>query len=212
MRKEYQAILIPGGGLTDKGGLPEWTKARLELALKSNRENPFFITLSAGTTHKAPPLNPQGFPIFESQAAAYYLASRGISPEKILLETSSYDTIGNAYFARVIHTDPRNLKRLLVITSEFHMARTKAAFEWVFGLTPNDGYELDFLTSENIGISEEVLRERKGREAESVKKLEEKIRRISTLSDFHTWLFLEHSAYAVGKEKENVSGNVLSSY
>jgi len=212
MNRQYEAILIPGGGLTDQGDLPAWTKARLDLALEHDQGDPFFITLSAGTTHKAPPLNQEGFPIYESQAAAAYLASLGINLDRILTEISSYDTIGNAYFARVIHTDLRNLRDLLIITSQFHMPRTQAAFEWVFGLTPDNGYTLDFLASENVGLSQEVLAERNQREAESVKKLAENASRISTLADFHTWLFLEHAAYATGKKREIVSGKILSSY
>ena len=61
---------------------------------------------------------------------------------RILAETCSYDTIGNAFFARTVHTDPRGLRRLLIVNSKFHMPRTEAIFRWVFGAAPDCGYDL----------------------------------------------------------------------
>jgi len=39
---------------------------------------------------------------------------------------------GNAFFARLIHVEPRRLMRLLVTTSEFHSERTEEIFRWLF--------------------------------------------------------------------------------
>ena len=49
-------------------------------------------------------------------------------------ENTSLDTIGNAYFLRTIHTDVVGVRRLLLITNKWHMARTLAVFEAVFAL------------------------------------------------------------------------------
>ncbi|MEM9121473.1 MAG: YdcF family protein [Cyanobacteria bacterium P01_F01_bin.56] len=96
----------------------------------------FLIPLSAGTTHKPPPLDVNGFPILEFVAAARYLQHRGIEGSRILPETVSLDTIGNAYFVRLQHIEPLQLQRLHVITSAFHLPRTQAIFDWIFALTP----------------------------------------------------------------------------
>jgi len=117
---QFHAILVPGGGLLKNGRLPSWTKRRLDLAIERHNAKGYIIALSAGTVYKPPPLNGKGFPLFESVAAAEYLAARGINPKRILTEKCSYDTIGNAYFSRVIHTEPRGWSRLLVITSAFN--------------------------------------------------------------------------------------------
>jgi uncharacterized SAM-binding protein YcdF (DUF218 family) len=106
----YDAILIPGGGVREGGLLPSWVRRRLDRALELHRGE-FVIALNAGTPHRPPPLDGNGFPIFESVAAARYLISAGILQELILTETHSYDTIGNAYFSRVIHADPQRLRR-----------------------------------------------------------------------------------------------------
>ena len=65
-----------------------------------------------------------------------YLINNGLNPEKVLTEICSYDTIGNAYFSRLLFAEPFNLSSLLVLTSEFHMPRTRAIFEWIYSLTP----------------------------------------------------------------------------
>jgi len=163
----YDAILIPGGGVRDKGELPPWVKNRLDHAIKIHQTE-YIIVLSAGTVYKAPPLDENGFPIFESIAAAKYLVAHGINPEAILCETSSYDTVGNAYFSRVIHVEPRGFRRLHTITSAFHMPRTKAIFEWLYGLDCQGGkYQLTFDPVPDIGIAADDLQARVNKEAES---------------------------------------------
>ena len=116
--KPIDAVLIPGGGLTASGDVVPWVQARLERAIALSPPPQFFIPLSAGTTHKPPPMDVNGFPILESVAAASYLQTRGIEGSRILPETVSLDTIGNAYFARTSHTDIAGWRTLLVITNQ----------------------------------------------------------------------------------------------
>jgi hypothetical protein len=187
------AILVPGGGLRPDGSPTEWVRHRLDHAVRRRTREPI-IALSAGTTHKAPPLDRDGFPVFESVAAAQYLADRGVPPDSILFETSSYDTIGNAYFARTIHTDPRGLHRLLIITSEFHLSRVRAIFEWVFSLS-DPGYQLEFEQVPNVGIDDSSLAARRRRERDSLANLDALTRSMRELPELHRWLFTRHAAY-----------------
>ena len=101
---EFDAVLIPGGGLTSSGGLMPFVRARLDSALAHSAD--LYIPLSAGTPHRPPPLDAHGYPIFEAIPAAQYLHERGVPKSRNLAETCSYDTIGNAFFARTVHTDP----------------------------------------------------------------------------------------------------------
>jgi hypothetical protein len=93
------AIIVPGGGLQANGTLPLHTKARLDKAIqlfmKHKARSPVVVTLSAGTTHKPNPIDDDNFPIYESSAAIKYLLSYGISPNLLLEEKLSLDTIGN---------------------------------------------------------------------------------------------------------------------
>ena len=169
-------------------------RLRLDRALAHSAE--FYIPLSAGTTHLPPPRDRHGYPIFEAIPAARYLHEGGIPRERILAEISSYDTIGSAFFARALHTDPRGLRRLLVVNSDFHMPRTEAIFRWVFGVAPDRGYELTFERVGNEGLSEESLALRAERERGSLEVVRDLASRILTFADLHELIYTKHGAYA----------------
>jgi hypothetical protein len=209
----YDSILIPGGGLLNDGSLPPWTIARLEHALTLKDECLWIILLSGGTVHKPPPINPSGFPFFESHEMAKYLISAGISSDRLLSEISSYDTIGNAYFARMLFTDPLALKKLLIVTSAFHTPRTKAIFEWIFNLPPSSfNYEMEFESSPDYGLSPQALTARIHREKNSLSNLGNMIQKINTLEDFIIWLYTKHAAYAPNKPFKPITEDELKSY
>lgn len=202
MEVERQAILIPGGGLNPDGGLPEWVRLRFDRALALYMSE-WLIPLSAGTTHKPPPLDRRGFPIFEAHAGAAYLLEKGIPREKILVEACSYDTIGNAYFSRVLHCEPRALRRLHVITSAFHLPRTEAIFRWVYGLeVSGDPYDLTFEATPDAGIAPDMLAARVSKEQEGILRVANQMKQYDTLAKLHQFLFTEHSAYAAHGENE----------
>ncbi len=197
----YDAILIPGGGVRAKGELPLWVKRRLDRAIQIH-QGEFIITLSAGTVYKPPPLDEEGFPIFESVAGANYLVNHGIDPNKVLIETCSYDTIGNAFFSRVIHVEHRKFTNLMVITSDFHMARTETIFRWVYNLDClPEHYSLHFEKVSDEGMDTIALMERSvAEEANRVRVLLLR-ERIRTMSELHGWLFTENDAYSARAPK-----------
>ena len=192
----YDAVLIPGGGVRERGRIPPWVAARLDRALAISG-NPFLIPASAGTPHRPPPLDSRGFPIFEARAMAQYLLDRGADAHRILMESSSYDTIGNAYFSRVVHVIPRSFERILVITSQFHITRTEKIFRWVYAL-PGPGREcsVSFESVPDTGIEESTLAARQAKELASLARFESVQARIVTLAHLHQWLFSSHAVYA----------------
>jgi hypothetical protein len=172
--------------------------ARFDRALELS-DGALLMPLSAGTPHRPPPLDARGFPITEARAGAEYLVARGADPRRILVEASSWDTIGNACFSRTLHAIPRGLERLLVVNSAFHMPRTEAVFRWVYALDgPGPRCAVEFETVPDIGIEPEILQARMEKEAARLSALDALRRRIATLSELHRWLFAEHCAYAAG--------------
>jgi len=194
------------------GELPPWAAARFDLALERQSGEPL-VCLSAGTTHRPPPLE-DGFPIPESVAGARYLLSRGVSPNRIRVENTSYDTIGNAYFAKLLFVDPSSWTRLLIVTSEFHMPRTRAIFEWVFGLDDRL-YELTFEASPDAGITPDALQFRREKERQGLAGFEQVKQRIQSLHELHEWLFTAHQAYSANgrwKQERSQDPRVVESY
>lgn len=187
------AVLVLGGGVREGGELPPWVIPRFDRAIELS-ENAPIVCLSAGTVHRPPPLNAEGFPWLESVAGAAYLRSRGVAEHRIQVEALSYDTIGNAYLTKLVHVDPAGWRRLVVITSEFHMPRTRDIFEWVYGLTPGH-YELAFEATADEGFPPMLLERRRAKEREALRGLQAVKAQIRNLQDLHSWLMTEHTAY-----------------
>lgn len=88
----------------------------------------------AGTPHKPPVLGPTKYVIHEATSCASYLLAKGIPSSDILKETCSYDTVGNAYFSLTVHAIPAAWRRLAVVTSDFHMPRTRELFSDMYSI------------------------------------------------------------------------------
>ena len=191
----FDAILIPGGGVQPDGELPVWVQRRFDRAIQLQPEGPF-LALSGGSFHLPNPLAADGRPTFEAYAGASYLLRQGVQAASIFTEISSYETIGNAFFARVQHTDVRGWRRLLVVNSEFHTPRTEAIFRSVFSLAPDEKYELQFETTPNDGLPADMLAARMNRESASLRSFQALAPGFRSLSGLHAWLYREHEAYS----------------
>jgi uncharacterized SAM-binding protein YcdF (DUF218 family) len=96
---------------------------------------PLVITTAWGTPHRPCPHDAAGFERHEAaDNAALLLRELGVPASRLAEEGVSLETVGNAFFARALHTDPAGLRRVAVVNSRFHMPRTRAVFDFVFGL------------------------------------------------------------------------------
>ncbi len=79
----------------------------------------------------------------------------GVDAKHILEESVSLETVGNAYFTRVMHTDIQGLRNLCVVNNRWHMPRTRAVFSHVFAVPPDNKYKLTFIQVED-GLEKDV--------------------------------------------------------
>eukprot|EP00322_Chrysochromulina_rotalis_P007300 CAMPEP_0115841312 /NCGR_PEP_ID=MMETSP0287-20121206/7224_1 /TAXON_ID=412157 /ORGANISM="Chrysochromulina rotalis, Strain UIO044" /LENGTH=271 /DNA_ID=CAMNT_0003294955 /DNA_START=92 /DNA_END=907 /DNA_ORIENTATION=- len=221
----YHAIIIPAGGQTEDGP-PAHVLARLERAVHlyqlSSEPKPYVITTAWGTPHKPCPHDAAGFERHEAQDNAKYLMTHGVDPARILEESVSLETVGNAYFARVLHTDVRGLRKLAVVNNHFHIERTRAVFGHVFRVPPLDGqpdaaYEIDFVEVEDR-LAQDVLEIRKKKELAAVPKFARGgpwQEATPTLRELHDWVHQENTAYASRRlltERQPLDPELLKSY
>lgn len=157
---------------------------------------------AGGTTHKPNVLDAEGFYIPESAGYAKYLLQQGIPEQDVLEESFSRDTIGNAFFMRLVHTDVRGWRRLAVVNNEFHMARTQVIFDYVCSVEPQPAggrYELSYFAVTN-NLDADALHARAEKEQRAIEKFRAQIAQAPlsdrTMQGLHLFMFSEHLAYA----------------
>jgi len=196
------AIFVLAGGLNHENRNHQWVVRRLDLAEKLwsqyQHSSPELeiLCLGGGTYHKPSPRNNQGFVMHESTVCAQYLISRGVPHDRIMREWSSYDTIANAWFALTNYAIPFDYRQITIITSDFHMPRTRAIFMWLWdiaGRSPDK--ELRFYAVSSDGLDSSIINARKEREAKSLRTLLCTVKRINDLKQFAGWFYHEHRAY-----------------
>lgn len=77
------------------------------------------------------------------------------------------------YFSAMIHAVPAGWRRVAVVTSDFHMPRSRAIFEKVYGLVERSlgiRVELEFVSVTDAGVVDDKVRDvRMEKEAKSVR-------------------------------------------
>lgn len=127
-----EAILVLAGGVGSHGRPHETVMRRLAKAAtiyheaRASGHSPVIVCNGGGTTHKPKWVNAAGYSVPEAVIMANVLSQEhGVEADSIYTEGYSDDTIGNAYFARVMHVDPAGWRTLVVVTSSFQMARVR---------------------------------------------------------------------------------------
>lgn len=104
------------------------------------------------------------------------------------------------------------------------MKRTKAIFDWIFGIDDN-GYELFYLVSDNVGLTALGLEARRQHEAKGAKSVSQNLApQYTTLRDVWRFLNEKHDLYTALKladrarnagtnqSEESRSGSLKESY
>ena len=213
--------IIPGGGSKD-GEYPEWTKQRTLAAYNHSLQHPnsVFIALSAGSFNAPNQKMEDGRIIFECQYTMNQLLELGIPKDRIFGDWQSWDTVFNAFVARMFiegilamtastseSSTLRNTKSIPplnveVFISDFHAARVKAAFDWTFSLTPNL-LVADVLSNihsvNSSGIAWTSVEEydlRIQHEAKGTELIQKNAALIKTIPEFYAFVFLGgHGGY-----------------
>jgi hypothetical protein len=193
---DYDAIFVLAGGINSDGLVHQWVERRLYASyLFYTNKKTKIVCLGGGSYHIPAICNRDGFIIHESTACAEYLINLGINSKDVYKEWSSYDTIANGYFGFTNHIIPMGLERILIITSDFHMDRSKEIFNWINSLC-NDRVVIKYYRVTDDGLDEDLINIRRNREQQSLNNLRVHIiPRIDTLQKLHKWFYEEHKAY-----------------
>lgn len=144
-----KAAVVLGGGLKKvRDGVTSWyepedqAKARLDLAYALFRDGAVDVIISTGRHGPMATDDPEvSGPQTEAEVGVAYLVARaraevnGLRPieDCLLYEDQSFDTIGNAWYAKKLCLEPAGITSIIVVTSDYHIERSRVIFEWVLG-------------------------------------------------------------------------------
>lgn len=191
------AIIILAGGINNDGSLPDLPKKRVEKGVelyKNKVASKIIMTGKYGFwldhTKDIPPKS-------EAEAMKEYAESLGIPTGDVIAEVTSKDTVGNAYFTKVDILEKNNWKNVTVVTSEFHIPRTKFIFDTVLG----PDWDIEYVPSED-GLSKEERKAVKSKEEKTVQVLKNTILDIEPGNNeqIKNLLFTKHPGYSKNPE------------
>ena len=119
-----------------------------------------------------------------------------------------------AYFLRTVHIDPAGYSKLIVVTNEWHMDRTKALFNHVFSLPTTTSliskffkrkYHIEYVPVGSGIADENLLKVRREKETASLQTFEKSVKHeFNSLLTLHDWIFTQHKAYATSRHSNKV--------
>ncbi len=194
-------IIILAGGVNTDGSLPEQPQQRVLKGIELYRAGVAPKIIMSGKWALWLEESPAKT---EAVAMKEYAVQMGVPTEDIILEEDSVDTVGNAYFTKIKILKPRGWHKVAVVTSDYHVERTRFIFEHVLGTE----YKTDVIGALST-LSPEDFEAKKERENKSLTILKSWLEKLHPLTDekVHELMSTKHPGYAQNPEisKEELS-------
>lgn len=125
---KYDAIVVLGNRMDARGVLNAESADRLSLATKmlNSGDAPMMVTCGWA-------IHPDCDICIADAMFHHAVEHLGADHNKIAVERNSRDTVGDAVFVLQNFAIPRHWRTILVVTSDYHVARAEAVFSYVFG-------------------------------------------------------------------------------
>ena len=125
-------VLNPDKSLSDE------TQQRVDKCIELyNAQQAKTITMSGAHNFN----NWKNEPCTHAYGMTVYAFKREVPVEDIVIEDHSLDTVGQAIFTKVVHAVPRGWKDIIVVSSDYHLDRVRAVFDFVYGPGTRIRYE-----------------------------------------------------------------------
>ncbi len=137
-------IVVLAGGIRANGALPEGVKLRVQVAVQLFHQQQASKMIMSGKWS----LFRQTIPPFtEAEAMARYAWSLGVPEAAILKEEQSNNTTSNAFYTLEKFLKPNHWKKVIVVTSDYHLLRAKFIFDNFLG----PDYQLQYVAAPAVG-------------------------------------------------------------
>lgn len=126
-KDELRALVVLGGGVLADGRPSPFTAARVRRAASVWHAGGWTFVVCSGRRGL---YEAEGQPT-EAEVMADGLARSGVPRAVLRMETTSVDTLGNAWFTETEHLAPQAVRRATIVTSAFHLERALRVFALV---------------------------------------------------------------------------------
>lgn len=134
----HQAIIVLANLMDQEGNLNNLSRARMDAAIDAFFAKCAPLIVTTGWAYRG-----DSDIIIAHAMRDYAVKQRGVPAEAILCEPHARDTVGDAVFTKRNLALPKGWRRLLVVTSDYHAARTAEIFAFIYG----PGYEISVIGS-----------------------------------------------------------------
>ncbi|MEK6837698.1 MAG: YdcF family protein [Nanoarchaeota archaeon] len=139
--KKFDAIVVLGAAVTPKGNLTRVAKSRIDKAIQLYADGAAPKIIVTGKN--------------EASAMRRYAIKKGVKATDVLVESKARDTISNAFFTCKKFLLANSWRRIVVVTSIFHVPRARLIFRKVLGKS----YNVLFVPSVRV-LSEKAFKEK----------------------------------------------------
>ena len=122
------AVIVLANQMDENGLLNSESKARANKAVEILNKREISHIVTCGWAYR----NDSDIKIADA-FKSYIVNSLGVNPSKVITELNSRDTVGDAYFTKINLALSLNWKNLCVVTSDYHVQRTKEIFSFIYG-------------------------------------------------------------------------------
>ncbi len=156
-------------GMKIRRYLSEELKCRIVAGISAfKQEKCDYMILSGGKTSVE-------YQLTEAQAMKEYAISKGIDENQIILEERAMSTLGNAFFSYKIIKNIKDVDKILVITSSYHIERSKFIFRKFFSPTYSISFDYYCEWAGNTDLENKKIND--------IKKFFEKLNKNEELSE-----------------------------
>lgn len=129
MNSRYRpdAVLVLANLMDRQGRLNPETQARVETAVSEMRRVCAPLLVTCGWAYR------DDSDLCIADAMRRHAVALGVEPDAVIPERTPRDTVGDAVFTRRNLAIPRRWSGVLVVTSQYHAARTREIFSFVYG-------------------------------------------------------------------------------
>lgn len=193
------AIIILGCSNNDDGTISDLLRKRVDEGVRLYKSGKASKLIMSGKHGLFLHLRGQVPSNSESSVMKKYAVSLGVPAENILIEDESKDTLGNAYFTKVRILEPHNWYNCFLVTSDYHIDRTRSLFDFVLG----PKYSIEFIGTDSSSLPDEKVEKMRVQEKKTTKVFREIIGDNIIKGDTNAigeMLLLKHPGYSKNPE------------